>query len=232
MNKMIFALAVGLALVGAPQVRAQPSLDFNMAAPTPGSMSYAGGTAALMGSAEVDNVVGVMGTPSHNNGTLTITGGLLSFSTGTGSGTGGWTWDGTLASPASSNFITLTGGVAGTSPALGAGSTLLSGSVLSAQVFALGGTTRAVLSVFVDHVNATLANYYGLIGGPSSQWTGSVNLTFSTSATLGHSFSTTNLGSGDAITNPAPEPSSLAIAGVGALGMIGFGLRRRKALGA
>jgi hypothetical protein len=32
--------------------------------------------------------------------------------------------------------------------------------------------------------------------------------------------------------NAIPEPSSLAIAGVGALGMIGFGLRRRKALGA
>jgi hypothetical protein len=30
----------------------------------------------------------------------------------------------------------------------------------------------------------------------------------------------------------APEPSSFAIAGVGALGLIGFGLRRRKALGA
>lgn len=29
-----------------------------------------------------------------------------------------------------------------------------------------------------------------------------------------------------------PEPSSLAIAGIGALGMIGFGLRRRKAMGA
>jgi len=30
----------------------------------------------------------------------------------------------------------------------------------------------------------------------------------------------------------APEPSTLAIAGLGALGMIGYGLRRRKALGA
>jgi hypothetical protein len=32
--------------------------------------------------------------------------------------------------------------------------------------------------------------------------------------------------------NLTPEPSSLAIAGIGALGLIGFGLRRRKALGA
>jgi hypothetical protein len=33
-------------------------------------------------------------------------------------------------------------------------------------------------------------------------------------------------------TQSVPEPSSLAIAGIGALGMIGYGLRRRKALGA
>ncbi len=31
---------------------------------------------------------------------------------------------------------------------------------------------------------------------------------------------------------PVPEPSSMAIAGLGALGLIGYGLRRRKALGA
>jgi len=29
-----------------------------------------------------------------------------------------------------------------------------------------------------------------------------------------------------------PEPSTMAIAGLGALGMIGYGLRRRKAMGA
>jgi len=34
------------------------------------------------------------------------------------------------------------------------------------------------------------------------------------------------------VSSAVPEPSSLAIAGLGALGMIGYGLRRRKALGA
>jgi len=34
------------------------------------------------------------------------------------------------------------------------------------------------------------------------------------------------------VLTPTPEPSSMAIAGLGALGMIGYGLRRRKALGA
>jgi len=31
---------------------------------------------------------------------------------------------------------------------------------------------------------------------------------------------------------PVPEPSTMALAGLGALGLIGYGLRRRKALGA
>ena len=31
---------------------------------------------------------------------------------------------------------------------------------------------------------------------------------------------------------PVPEPSTMAIAGLGALDMIGYGLRRRKVLGA
>jgi PEP-CTERM motif len=38
--------------------------------------------------------------------------------------------------------------------------------------------------------------------------------------------------SADLSNTVTPEPSSLAIAGIGALGMIGYGLRRRKALGA
>jgi len=36
----------------------------------------------------------------------------------------------------------------------------------------------------------------------------------------------------DLVLSSVPEPSSMAIAGLGALGMIGYGLRRRKALGA
>ena len=37
---------------------------------------------------------------------------------------------------------------------------------------------------------------------------------------------------GTSTVNAVPEPSSMAIAGIGALSMIGYGLRRRKALGA
>jgi hypothetical protein len=36
----------------------------------------------------------------------------------------------------------------------------------------------------------------------------------------------------DTSTNPIPEPSTVVLAGLGALGLIGYGLRRRKAMGA
>jgi len=59
------------------------------------------------------------------------------------------------------------------------------------------------------------------------------SLTQTLAITLGHNDSAsftvvTNVSPPSAV----PEPSSLAIAGLGGLGMIGFGLRRRKALGA
>jgi len=222
---MIFALAVGFALVQAPQLRAQPSLDFNIASGGTGSVSYAGGTGALIGSDTVGTVEGVFGTPSNNNTTLNITGGSLSFNTGAASGNnpGAWQWVGT-----SGNFITITGIVASQGTFVGpTSSALLTGTIETASVQVNGGTNKVVLSVFVDTVDATLASYFGLPGG-SAPWQGSLNLSFQVAATLGSAFSTTNVGSGDAITNPVPEPSTMAIAGLGALGLIGYGLRRRK----
>jgi len=45
-------------------------------------------------------------------------------------------------------------------------------------------------------------------------------------------FSSSTILSNDNTTAVVPEPSGLAVAGIGALGLIGYGLRRRKALGA
>jgi len=230
MKKMIFALAAGLALIGGTAAQAQPQLDFSTNGGEPGTVSYAGGTNALIGSVTVNSVKGEFGTPLNNNVSLGITSGNLSFSTGPASGTAGaWSWTGTAG-----NYITITGGVAGTTPPLGAGSTLLSGTISHASVQNVSGTIYADLTAFVDTVNATLASFYGLTGGPGVGWIGSVTLDIELSGNpaAGSTFSTTNIGSGDTFTNPVPEPSSLAIAGLGALGMIGFGLRRRKALGA
>jgi len=233
MKKMIFALAVGLALVEAPQLRAQPSLDFGVVAPATGSISYAGGTNPLVGTAiKVAQVGGINGTSNTN--VLPITGGLLNFNTGTSSGTGVWQWTGT-----SGNSFTITGSVAAqpadVPPFPGtAGPALLTGTILTASVIQTGiDTEKIAVTAFVNTVNATLANYVGLGNGSVPTWHGALNLSFfvPTGTVLGAQFTSTGLGSGDAITSPVPEPSSLAIAGLGALGLIGYGLRRRKAMG-
>jgi len=228
MKKMIFLLTAGLALlVGSARAGAQPQLDFNTVGGSAGTVSYAGGTNALIGSVAIASVQGEFGTPLNNNGLLPITGGNLSFNTGAASGTAGeWSWTGTAG-----NSITITGGVAGTTPVLAGGSTLLSGTISTASLVFAHGSIYADLTAFVDTVNATLASYYGLTGGPGNNWIGSVTLDIQLSGnpSVGSAFSTTSIGSGDTYTNPVvPEPSSLVIAGIGALGLIGYGLRRRK----
>jgi len=72
---------------------------------------------------------------------------------------------------------------------------------------------------------------------PSSN-SGSLLFTNSSTFSIGQALDIT-LAAGDSVTltinttvKAVPEPSSMAIAGLGALGMIGYGLRRRKALGA
>jgi len=67
-----------------------------------------------------------------------------------------------------------------------------------------------------------------VMGNPAGSYTLSQTLTLSNLVeSQNNSF---NFGGTSSVL--APEPSSLAVAGLGALGMIGYGLRRRKAVGA
>jgi hypothetical protein len=166
-------------------------------------------------------------TPSNNLAIQTITGGLLNFTTGnlTGSTPTTWTFG---AGP--SGAMTIAGGIAGLG--IAAGTNLLSGTIQSATVTSGGGNNfNVAVSLFSNTVNATLAAFYGLTGG-SAPWSGNFNIGFTTSssATPPGAFSTSPNGlvqSGDVTTSPVPEPSTMAIAGLGAIGFIGFGLRRR-----
>jgi len=233
MRKMIFALAAGLGLFGGTSVWAQV-LDFNAPGGT-GSVTYAGGANPLVVTGVgVTSVIG-LGTPLHPGVSLTYTpAGTEAFTTGNyvAAGSGGNIWNFGGGGP-----ITISGTIPaqGTFPGDVAG-TQLTGTIQSARVDTTGPATSVVLSVFINTIDAALSTYYGIPTG--ARWAGNLTLHFSpdgitnTTPATGTAFSSTVVGSGDTTTSPVPEPSSLAIAGIGALGLIGYGLRRRKALGA
>ncbi len=93
------------------------------------------------------------------------------------------------------------------------------------------GYTTGSQSVPITTVGAnsnSTSNTFSPLSSPFSV-TETFAITLSGLSSINFSTSTILIAEGIAGT---PEPSSLAIAGVGALGLIGFGLRRRKALGA
>jgi len=219
--------ALGLALLGASQAQAQPVIDFGLNSPGTGTISYTTAGGPLVGTLIPVNQINGVSTPLNaGSGVppgLSVTGGDLEFTTGnyTGGGTTSWNFG-----AGGANSITIKGAADG----LPAGTTLLSGMIESATMTSTGVT----IAVFINTVNATIASYFGLSGGPSNLYTGTLNLSVTTTLpTPGQSSTfTATSGSGDVRTTPVPEPSTMAFVGLGALGMIGYGLRRRKASGA
>lgn len=121
---------------------------------------------------------------------------------------------------------------------------------------AIGDTTTAnsmINATAIPTMAGTTVTGTPLSPGPLTTpytWTGGAHPPLGDSNTLAFTNSTTfsevqhlviTLGAGDNVTltfntavvlNSVPEPSSLVLGGIGALGLIGYGLRRRKALGA
>jgi len=233
MRKMIFALAAGLALFGGTSAWAQ-ALDFNVPGGT-GSFSYAGGATDLVVAGVGVATITPSGTPLHDGVSLPYSGlGTLAFTSGAYT-TAGVASSGYVAS--STTLWNFTGGgpitISGTLTTPADTGTQLSGSITSASVQNVGGVLDLSVALFINSIDATLASYLGV---PTNGWTGFLHIDFTpatinTNPATGTAFASTKAGSGDIVTT-IPEPSSLAIAGLGALGMIGYGLRRRKALGA
>ncbi len=217
-------LVLGIALMGPSTDPAMAmQLNFNMNAPTSGSVSYGGIGGGLVGSnIDLDNVVGTS-TPLNNNVTSTCLNCVLNFTSGlnTSAGSGLWQF-------ASGGSITITGGIdfAGSTPDISTGSTLLSGSFGSAFVQDLGAPGfRVTFGNFTDTKHASLLSYYGLPGGT---YNGALSLLFTAqNSGPGNAFTSTSMIGGN-ISNIAavPVPAAAWLFGSGLLGL--YSVARRK----
>ncbi len=227
--KLIVILALGLALGWGFVISASatPILDFGISAPQPTSskISFAGGTAPLVGTKiVVADVVGI-DTPLNAGVSLAIIGGLLNFTTGN--------YDSGLSLPStwyfdggSNTTIKITGGIS--TPYIPAGTTLLSGQFDYAVVLHFSSKYNIAGAAFSDAVDSTLLSFFGLTGSPSLG--GNFNIGFYTATTRipPQSFTSSRVTSGDVSTSFVPITGSWLLLGTGLLGIAALGLRRKK----
>jgi hypothetical protein len=215
------------AFIALPGVARASSITFLGAAPTAGSLSYAGGTTPLVGSnISLDLIVGTA-TPLHPGGAALCIGCVLDFVTG----------DFVVGDPTAWIFqdggsFSIVGGVDLTGDGLiGAGdiangTTLISGAFSGLQFVLTDGATPLFsglqLSFLSTVLDTNLTGYYGL--GPTA---GSETIMFMTFAGQGIAPGAFDTAAIENIVVSAPEPVSMVLLGGGLVAA--FARRRRAA---
>ena len=224
-HKMVIVLALALVLAGAFALPAQATtLDFTLGFFSGGTVSFAGGSAPLIGTGI--SVTAVVDKDTANI-PIPVTDGVLSFTTGPLTGFSPTEWD--FGGGASSS-IKITGAV----PAAGItdpSTVLLSGTFDLAKVIYLVNslfTFNVAAAGFQDTKDPALLEYFDIPAG--TPFIGSFNLSFNTAAGQipPGSFASVTMGSGNLFNVPVPIPPSLLLLGTGLVGLMGLRCRRKR----
>jgi hypothetical protein len=221
--RLLLVTAVTVMLWARPDGHAgATTLDFAIPTTATGVVSYAGGSAPLVGT----NITVSSITDEPSNVTLTCVGCLLNFTTGAANGSWSWSAGGAL----SVTGLVPTQTPAGGTQFNGTAGTLLTGTFVSADVIAGGTTSFEVSGTFPDSKNPALLSYFGEPVGP---YVGDITVDFvvASGATAPNAFTSTSL-SGRDVSNTLAitgEPASIVLLGAGSLGL-GLWKRARRRL--
>jgi hypothetical protein len=218
------------ALLLVSSAQADPTLDFAVAAPTAGSITYAGGANPLIGTnIEVDNVIGIMTALNPPPQPRLCFSCVLNFTTGNIQSATSTVW--TFGANGTPGSITLVGEVDLNGNGLaddGGAVTLFTGFFSDVTtVTAAGSTFKVAISSFSDIKDTALLNLYGLPTGVP--YSGNFNISFNATGLPPGALTSTTLLSGDITNVPTPEPGTLLLLGSGLAGFGYLARRRRRA---